>query len=131
MFQPSIPVFALLIIWIDQTLHQNSVWWVQSQSNVSTTCFTVSALRRNMSTFSKHSPETLLKQYFRPLYRKYDLGTTVFCGLAQGFLTGKVGVLGDSTARRNTYGGFSAFSTMTASLTIRAMRQSKTKTTKH
>lgn len=27
---------------------------------------------------------------YRPLYRKYNLGTTVFSALAGGFLTGKV-----------------------------------------
>ena len=36
--------------------------------------------------FHRERPE---KEY-EPLYRKYDYGTTVFSGLAQGLLTGKV-----------------------------------------
>lgn len=36
--------------------------------------------------FHRERPE---KEY-EPLYRKYDYGTTVFSGLAQGILTGKV-----------------------------------------
>ena len=32
----------------------------------------------------------VLRRYRSPLYRKYNLGTTVFSALAGGFLTGKV-----------------------------------------
>ncbi|KAF7791757.1 hypothetical protein EIP86_002781 [Pleurotus ostreatoroseus] len=42
---------------------------------------------------------------YEPLYRKYDLGTTVFCGLAQGLLTGKYNDGIPSGSRFATEGG--------------------------
>ncbi len=39
---------------------------------------------------SKYLILCVLTYFGRPLYRKYDYGTTVFSGLAEGILTGKV-----------------------------------------